>query len=73
MTLDVYSTDNCQRCRATVRMAREHGHAVNEHKLADHPDIEKEARERGWNTAPIVHADNGDKWCGHRPDKLKNR
>lgn len=73
MTIDVYTKDACQPCRATKRTMDRAGLEYNEIRAADHMD---ELAPLGHTSAPVVVVtdDNGDMvdhWAGFRPDKVK--
>lgn len=72
MTVTIYSTPNCQQCRATKRKMNDLGIESVEVDLT--ADVEAHARvtEMGYVAAPVVITDDGDHWSGFRPDKIKS-
>lgn len=73
MTIDVYTKDACQPCKATKRKLDQLGVAYNEHHAPDHMDT---LAPLGHTEAPVVVVTNveGDMvehWAGFSPDKLE--
>lgn len=73
MTIDVYTKDNCQPCRATKRKLDQLGLDYNERRADNNTDM---LAPLGHTSAPVVVVtdDQGvmvDHWAGFIPDKLK--
>jgi glutaredoxin-like protein NrdH len=76
MTITIYSTDNCQQCRATKRTLESKGINYIEHNVTHDEQAAEVAKGYGYQQAPVVIVDfnvegmEGDHWSGFRPDKL---
>ncbi|WP_433584570.1 glutaredoxin family protein [Microbacterium hydrocarbonoxydans] len=74
MTVTVYTKENCQPCKATMRYLDERGIVFDEFDVAD-PESLAAAKALGYSGAPVVvftpgHGESADHWYGFRPDKL---
>lgn len=69
--VSVYSTPDCQQCKATVRLLDRQGIPHRVAMYDDSPEIQALAVENGYKQAPVVVTDDGKHWSGFRPDLIR--
>jgi len=69
--IKVYTKPNCMQCKMTKNF-------INDNKItAEFIDVTKDeqtlacVKELGYNTMPVVYADENTHWFGFRPDDLE--
>lgn len=67
----VYSTPDCQRCRATARKLTDLNQPFDYIDVSLDPEAEQRSKSLGYTSAPVVVAPNGEHWSGFRPDLLQ--
>lgn len=65
----VYSKENCQGCRATVRFLETRGIEFHYKDVTNDEELQDSLRADGWKEMPVVESKNG-MWSGYRPDLL---
>lgn len=69
MTIEVYTAENCQPCKATKRALQKAGLSFLELDAQEHAD---KLKEMGYAQLPVVILDDGvSGWSGFRPDLIK--
>ncbi|MEN0072286.1 MAG: glutaredoxin domain-containing protein [Propionicimonas sp.] len=69
-TLTVYSTPNCQMCKATYRALDNRGVRYDVVDLTQHDDLRDTFKELGHLQAPVVVTPDGEHWSAYRPDRI---
>lgn len=76
MTITVFSSENCSRCRMTKKLLSSKGHSFEEKMIEDHPDLIDELREADKIQMPYVVVESADgqkiDWNGFRADKINS-
>lgn len=72
MKVIVYTTDNCPKCKMTLRRFGEFG--VNPKIIQDSVSTRSILAGMGYQSYPVVQVYEGtkmiDNWCDNRPDKI---
>lgn len=69
MRVKVYSTEDCQRCRATVRLLKKLGVDHEDILTTGNEEARQEALSYGHLTSPVVVWGDSN-WSGFRPEKI---
>ncbi|QDM57794.1 NrdH-like glutaredoxin [Mycobacterium phage Carlyle] len=70
--ITVYSSKDCFKCRLTTKMLDKHGVEYREVRLDKDPEALAMVKSKGFQSAPVVHVSDGDKWWDDfRVDKLR--
>ncbi|UDL14639.1 NrdH-like glutaredoxin [Arthrobacter phage KeAlii] len=69
--LTLYSRDNCQPCKATVRKLNKHGLAFSEKNTSHDSEARDFLISAGFTEAPVVITSDGREWTGFRPDIIE--
>lgn len=67
----IYTTPSCPGCEATKRALNKAGVAYDAIDLSERPDLVEAFKQQGFGQSPIVETQDGDRWSGFNPSKLK--
>lgn len=69
--ITLYSRDNCQPCKATVRKLKKHGIPFRELNTSHDEKARDFLIAAGFTEAPVVICTDGREWTGFRPDIIE--
>lgn len=67
----IYTTPSCPGCEATKRALNKAGVEFEAIDLSTRPDLVAKFKKQGLAQSPIVETQDGDRWSGFNPSKLK--
>lgn len=70
MTIDVYTSDRCTRCRQVKKRLTANGVEFNEINMSHDDDARNKVMSMGFTEAPVVMTDDGESHSGFRIDRL---
>ena len=71
MKVIVYSTPNCQPCRATCKALDAAGVEYEKVDISQDEEARKKCLDMGFQSLPVVVTFN-EQWSGYRPDLIKS-
>lgn len=70
-TLTLYSTPDCQQCKATARELDKHSVPYEYVDMSTDPEAVARVKSLGYLRAPVVETPSGKHWSGFRPDLIQ--
>jgi len=68
--ITIYSKQHCTQCTATIRLLDKFGLTYEVIEIDTNPAVFDYVKSLGFMSMPVVETPD-DKWCGFRPDKIK--